>query len=261
MQEIDSQIGPTRVTQGGTVYDPDAATMADPDAEAIEEQQRALLVRVYALMLVGLMTSALVGYWTLGHPEIYEYTMQHMAGFQVMFALEILAVGYISKYVDKLTIGMAWILFLFYAAFNGISFAVFFLFLPPAAVTFGFLLTALTFGVMAAYGHYTKRDLGAPRNLAIMACVGIAMMIILNVAFGNGDHFYATAFLGVMIFGGLTSYHIQDIRDFDWAFEDDDASNDKAALVGALLIYLDVVNLYMMFMRLIGASRTRRIRA
>ncbi len=263
MQVQNNRIPYTRVTAEGTVYDPTAVTaeVSDPDSEAIEQQQRALLVKVYSLMLLGLMISAVVSFWTVYHPEFFEQTIRHMAGLQVMFVMEIAAVAYITKYVEKLTIPMAWILFVFYAVFNGISFGVFFLFLPPAAVAFGFAIAAVTFGIMAAYGHSTGRDLGAPRNIAIMAVVGVALMVLINIGFGNGNPFYATAFLGLMFFSGLTSYHVQHIRDFDWAFEDDDAENHKAALVGALLIYLDFVNLYLMFVRLFGAMQSRRIRA
>ncbi len=94
-----------------------------------------------------------------------------------------------------------------------------------------------------------------------MAIVGVLLMLVLNIAFGNADPFYATAFLGIVIFAGLTSYHVQHIRDLDWAFEDDDSANHKAAVVGALLIYLDFVNLYLLFVRLFGAMQSRRIQA
>ncbi len=249
----------SRTTPEGTIFDSNATAELDVDALAIEEQQRALLVRVFSLMLLGLMTSAAVAYLALKNSHIEENALQHSLGFQVMFFSEVAAVAFISRYVQKLTIPMAWILFLVYAAFNGISFAMFFLWLPPASVAFGFFLTGLTFGVMAIYGRYTKSDLGSLKSLGMLIGVGIALMLALNLMFGNDEHFYATSFLGIMFFAGLTASHIKDIRNLDWEFEDDDASNDKAALVGALLIYLDFVNLYMLFMRFVGQSRNARV--
>lgn len=249
----------SRITSEGTVFDPDATAEFDMDALAIEEQQRALLVRVFSLMLLGLMTSAAVAYLALKNSNIQENALQHSLGFQVMFFSEVAAVAFISRHIQKLTIPMAWILFLVYAAFNGISFAMFFLWLPPVSVAFGFFLTGLTFGVMAVYGRYTKSDLGSLRSIGLLVLVGIALMVLVNLILGHDEHFYATSFLGIMFFAGLTASHVKDIRNLDWEFEDDDVSNDKAALVGALLIYLDFVNLYMLFMRFVARSRNPRV--
>jgi FtsH-binding integral membrane protein len=245
----------------GTVFAPDATAPVDVDALAVEDQQRALLVRVFSLMLLGLMTSAAVGYLALKNADLQQNVLRHEIGFQVMFLFEIAAVAFISKYVSKFTIAMAWVVFLFYSALNGISFAMFFLWMPPASITFGFFLTALTFGVMALYGRYTKADLGSMKSLSMLVLIGLGLMILLNLVLGHDEHFYATSFLGIVFFAGLTASHIQDIRNLDWEFDDDDASNDKAALVGALLIYMDFVNLYMLFVRFIGQIRTRRIRS
>ncbi len=245
----------------GDVFDREATSPLDPDALAIEDQQRALLVRVFSLLLVGLMTSAAVGYVALKNADLHQNVLRHELGFQVMFLFEIAAVAFVSKYVSNFSIAMTWVVFIFYSALNGISFAMFFVWLPPTSVIFGFFLTALTFGCMALYGHYTKADLGSVKCLSTLVLIGLCLMAVLNVVLGHDEHFYATSFLGIMFFAGLTASHIQDIRNLDWEFEDDDASNDKAALVGALLIYLDFVNLYMLFIRFIGQTRTRQVRS
>lgn len=240
----------TRVTREGTVFDPTAPPRSpDLDAQAIEDSQRALLVRVYTLMFFGLMVSTIVAFWAASHSEIAAYTLRHPEGFQIMFFSEIIAVALISRHVAKLPIPMAWVLFLFYAAFNGVSFSVFFLYFPPSAVMFGFLFTAVMFGFMALYGHVNHLDLGAGRNILIMGAYGFAVQIFCNLALGHSDAYYGTATLGILVFAGLASYHAQNIRNFEWEFDDDDAKQDKAALIGALLLYLDFVNLYMLIMR------------
>jgi FtsH-binding integral membrane protein len=239
-----------RVTREGTVYDPTAPPRTpDLDAQAIEDSQRALLVRVYALMFFGLMVSAAVAFWAASHSEISAYTLRHPEGFQIIFFSELVAVAFISRYVAKLTIPMAWVLFFFYAVFNGVSFSVFFLYFPPAAVTFGFLFTAITFGFMALYGHTHHVDLGAGRSILAMGTYGFALQLFCNLALGHSEAYFGTATLGLIVFCGLASYHAQNIRNFEWEFEDDDAKQDKAALIGALLLYLDFVNLYMYIMR------------
>jgi FtsH-binding integral membrane protein len=257
----DPVIQNARSTPEGAVFDPDSTSPVDVDALAIEDQQRALLVRVFSLILLGLMTSAAVAYLAWKNADLHQNVLRHEVGFQLMFLFEIAAVAFVSKYVSKFTIAMAWIVFLFYSALNGISFAMFFLWMPPASITFGFFLTALTFGVMALYGRYTKADLGSMKSIGMLVLVGLGLMILINLVLGHDEHFYATSFLGIMFFAGLTASHIRDIRNLDWEFDDDDASNDKAALVGALLIYLDFVNLYMLFMRFIGRTRTRRVKS
>ncbi len=247
-----------RVTREGTVYDP-AAPPPSPDVDALEVEasQRALIVRVYALMFLGLMISTVVAFWAASHHEISEYTLRHPEGFQIMFFSELIAVGFISRYVSKLTIPMAWVLFVGYAAFNGISFAVFFLYFPPAAVGFGFLFTAMMFGFAALYGHTHNIDLSAGRSIWIMALYAFGLQIFSNLALRHSEAYFGTATLGIIVFCGLAAYHSQNIRNFEWEFDDDDGQQDKAALVGALLLYLDFVNLYMYILRA-GATLTNR---
>lgn len=251
--------GRARVTPMGTVYDP-AAPQSPPDldAEAVEQSQRALLVRVYGLMFVGLMVSALVAFWAVQHSETAAYTLRHPEGFQIVFFSEMVAVAFISRYVAKLTIPMAWVLFVVYAVFNGVSFSVFFLYFPPAAVMYGFIYTALMFGVMAVYGHVTRRDLGSGKSILVMGAFGFALQLLLNLALGHSNAYYGTATLGIVVFAGLASYHAQNIRNLEWEFDDDDTAQDKAALIGALLLYLDFVNLYMMVMNLVATLQSQR---
>lgn len=248
-----------RVTPAGTVYDPAAPSRTpDVDAEAVEQAQRALLVRVYSLLSGGLMLSALVAYWAAAHTEIGAYTLRHPEGFQIVFFSEIIAVGFISRYVGKLSIPAAWTLFAVYSVFNGVSFSVFFLYFPPAAVMYGFLLTGLMFGGMALYGHKTRCDLGDWHSIALMGCGAFALQILVNATLGHSDAYYGTATLGILVFCGLASYHAQNIRNFEWEFDDDDTAQDKAAVIGALLLYLDFVNLYMMIMRAVAVLERER---
>jgi FtsH-binding integral membrane protein len=82
-----------------------------------------------------------------------------------------------------------------------------------------------------------------------MGTYGFALQLFCNLALGHSEAYFGTATLGLIVFCGLASYHAQNIRNFEWEFEDDDAKQDKAALIGALLLYLDFVNLYMYIMR------------
>ncbi|MDT8070160.1 MAG: Bax inhibitor-1/YccA family protein [Terriglobia bacterium] len=249
----------TRSTVDGTVYDPTApAQTPDLDTEEVEQSQRGLLVRVYAFMFAGLMLSALVAFWAASHTEIGAYTLRHPEGFQIVFFSEIIAVGFISRYVGNLSIPAAWALFAAYAILNGVSFSVFFLYFPPTAVMYGFLLTGMMFGAMALYGHVSGCDLGSGWNILLMGVFGFVLQILVNAVLGHTDAYYASATLGIIVFCGLASYHAGNIRDFEWEFDDDDSLQDKAAVVGALLLYLDFVNLYMMIMRAVAVLERER---
>ncbi len=218
------------------------------------------LVRVYSMMCVGLMLTAAVAFMIGRDADIVEYVRTHPAGFQVLFLFEIVTVAVITKAVEKMTLAMIIITFFCYAALNGVSFAVFFLWIPPASVAFGFLITALTFGAMAFYGTKTQRDLGSLRSFLTMILIGIAILLIFNLPFRNSMAYWATSYLGVMAFAGLTIFHAQDMRDLDFEFEDDDADRCKAMYASALMLYLDFVNLYMFVMRVAGAGRSARTR-
>jgi uncharacterized protein len=151
-------------------------------------------------------------------------------------------------------------LFYGYAVLNGVSFAVLFIWLPAGSVASGFGLTAVTFGLMALYGHQTGRDLGTFRSFILMIATGVVLLIAVNLTMRTPVAYWATAYMGVMAFGGLTSYHAQNLRDLEWEFEDDDADRCKAMYAGALTLYLDFVNLYVLIMRIAGSWRTNRVR-
>ena len=232
----------------------------DVAATDVENALRRHVVRVYSLMLAGLMLTAAVAYCISRDPEISKYVMERPEGLQVLFAFEVIVVAVVSKAVEKMTLTMIVITFFCYSALNGVTFAVFFLFVPPAAVAFGFGVTALTFGAMALYGHQTQRNLCSLKSFLLMIVVGVALLAAVNIVLRNPQAYWATSYLGVMIFAGLTAHHAQNLRDLKYEFEDDDQHRRKAMFAGALLLYLDFVNLYMYLMRLVAVARSGRTR-
>jgi uncharacterized protein len=239
-------------------------TELDPQTDVaaleVETELRRHLVRVYALMGVGLLISAVISFWLSRIASVTEYVPQNPLGFQILFIFEMAVVAFVSEAVDKLSLGATAALFFGYAVLNGFSFAVFFAWIPPASIASGFLITAATFGTMALYGHQTGRDLGALRSFFIMVGSGVALLVAVNLVLRSSMAYWATAYMGVMVFGGLTFYHSQALRDLEWEFEDDDADHCKAMYASALTLYLDFVNLYALIMRLGNPERTSRKR-
>lgn len=232
-----------------TIYDPenpDAATAeSDADAEAIELQQRALLVRVFGLMTIGLLISATVAFLAFRDAHTLQFVSEHPLNIQLLFALEIISVVALSRIVDKFDIAIAALTFVGYAALNGLSFAVFFLFIPATAIPTAFFVSALTFATMAYYGSRKREDLASAKSVFWMFMVGSGVAVAVNFVLGHSNAHYAASVVLLLVFCWLVSTHGGAIRDFGWDFDDDDAERDKAALIGALLLYLDLVTLYL----------------
>jgi uncharacterized protein len=230
----------------------------DVAALEVESELRRHLVRVYATMCAGLLISAAVAFLLARNAGTAEYVQAHPMNFEVLFLFEMVVVVFVSSAVDKLSLTVTAALFYGCAVLNGCSFAVFFIWLPPGSLASGFTLTAATFGAMALYGHVTGRDLGSLRSFFTMIAVGVALLVAVNLSMGTSSAYWATAYLGVMAFGGLTSYHAQSLRDLEWEFEDDDQDHCKAMYASALTLYLDFVNLYALITRLGGVLREDR---
>ena len=233
-----------------TVYDPDSKPPLELEMREVAREEHHFLARVYGLLASGLALSTLVAFWALRHPEMFEYVQEHRGGFQVLFLFEVITVAVLSRFAAKMSTGIAWLTFVGYSLLNGISFCVFFQFLPPGSVAFGFLMATLTYVVMSAWGMYSPDGaLLGIRGMLKTALVGFSLTAAANLFAGNETEYWETACLAIGIFAGLTCYHTDEIRDLPYEFEDDDRAHSKAAILGALLIYLDFVNLYLLIMQ------------
>lgn len=232
------------------VYEPQISSdphLLESTAEEYEAGCRSVVVRAYALMFGGLLISALVAYLAtslLAETSPAEFRWK----FDLLFAFQVIAAGAFSRYVPRLSLAMAAVVFVVYAAFNGVSFCILLLFVPPDALAYAFVASALTFGIAAAYGHYTDRDLSSARGIIVMLVFGMGVVIVLNALTDGGTAYLASSYLGVIAFACLASSHAQNIAGMHGEF-DDDASGWKAAVCGALLIYVDLVNIYILILR------------
>lgn len=223
---------------------------------AHDERERRFFVRVYGLMVAGLLVSAAVAYWMVTRVRVQEDVVGNEIAFQALIAFEIASVGLLARFVPKLGLASAAAIFFGYAAFNGVSFSFFLMFVPPDALAYGFVLCAALFGVMATFGHHSRRQAGSGYSLLIMFGSGIALVFATNLLLGSSVAYWATSYLGVIAFSCLTATHIQNLKDLALEF-DDDPQQWKAPVCGALLLYLDLVNLYLIVVRLLGRAHSR----
>jgi len=224
-------------------------------AEEIDLGRHLLLLRVFGLMVGALLITAGVAWWVSSAAELPQSFGLRLAYVKVLFIFELASVIYLTRIVPRLNATMAGIVLLIYAAFNGVSFSIFAPFVSVGAIAYGFLLTALTFAAMFVYGHRTKMDLGRILAWTYMLGIGVVLVSLGRFFFVTPVSHVATAVIGILFFSNLIAYHANDIEDMYMEF-DDDPQGWKAAFCGALLLYLDFVNLYILIVSALARARS-----
>ena len=162
----------------------------------------------------------------------------------------------ISRFIDRLSLTTATLLFILYSALNGATLSVIFLAYSADVITKVFFITAGTFGVMAAFGYFTKTDLTGLGKLLIMALVGIIIASLVNLLLLKSSSFdLILSYIGVLVFVGLTAYDSQKIKRMLAQAEDMGEGAQKMALLGSLTLYLDFINLFLYLLRIFGRER------
>lgn len=217
----------------------------------------AFLRSVYNWMGLGLGITALLA-------ALFAYTdlsaIPRSPGGQtfglVAMVAEVGLVFYLSLRIQRLSAGAATGLFLLYSALNGFTLSFILMVYDQTAVAQAFITTAGMFGVMSLYGLYTKKDLAGWGNLLFMGLIGLLIAMVVNIFLGSSQLGFAISVLGVIIFLGLTAYDTQLLKEMGLSVPYDDATAvRRGAIIGALRLYLDFINLFLMLLRLIGDRR------
>jgi FtsH-binding integral membrane protein len=157
--------------------------------------------------------------------------------------------------VGRMSADTATFVFLLYAVVNGLTLSVIFMVYTAGSIAGTFLVTAGTFGAMALYGYTTKRDLTSWGNLLFMALIGLILSSVVNMFFHNPMVYWITTYAGILIFVGLTAYDTQKIKEMNIIGNEGTDEDRKEAIMGALMLYLDFINLFLYLLRLFGRSR------
>lgn len=212
--------------------------------------------QVYQWMTAGLGITALVAWFVANTPAVMNIVFSSSI---VLIALIIAQFGLviaISAAVQKMSAGMASGLFVLYSALTGVTLSSIFLVYPMGSITTAFFCTAGTFLAMSVYGTVTKRDLTGMGSFLFMGLIGIIIASVVNIFLQNTMMDFIISCLGVLIFTGLTAYDTQRIRQFGAdAPLDDTTAVRRGAILGALTLYLDFINLFLMMLRLFGGNR------
>ena len=166
---------------------------------------------------------------------------------------ELALVWGVSAAINKISITTATFLFTFYSILNGITLSLIFAVYSEASIVSVFFITAATFGVMAAYGYFTKSDLSSWGKLLYMALFGLIIATLVNVFLIRSTGFnLIISYIGVLLFVGLTAYDTQKIKRILAIQPDMGEGSQKVALLGALTLYLDFINLFLYLLRILG---------
>ena len=241
MAERDSRFG--GLTRG-------AAQAFDP---AIDAGLRAYMLRVYNYMTGGLALTGIVAYAVAATPSLFNAIYGSGLAWLGMVS-PLVFVLVLSFGINKLKASTAQMLYWAFAAVMGLSLAHIFIIYTGTSIARVFFITAATFGAMSLYGYTTKRDLTAWRSFLFMGLIGIFIAMIVNMFIQSTMMHFLISVIGVLVFVGLTAYDTQKIKE-SYSAHDGSEAMAKKSIMGALRLYLDFINLFLMLLRLFGTRR------
>jgi FtsH-binding integral membrane protein len=188
---------------------------------------------------------------TVSSPALLNAVFGNRLVFYGLVIGELGLVFAISGAIDKLSAQAASFLFILYAALNGVTMAVIFMVYTAESIGSTFVITAATFGAMSAYGYLTRRDLTSWGSFLFMGLIGVVIASVVNIFTQSSAASWIISAIGVIVFTGLTAYDTWKIK----AMAAAGAEGRKPAILGALTLYLDFINLFLMLLRLLGNRR------
>jgi len=226
-------------------------------AVAIDEGLRAYMLRVYNYMAIGVALTGVAAYATyqmvLSNPGL----QQTLFGGPLYFVLLFVPLGlvfFLSFRIQHLQPATAQMLFFVYAAILGVSLTPIFIVYTGASIARVFFISAASFGALSLFGYTTQRDLGPIGSFCIMGLFGIILASLVGLFFPSPGLSFVISVVGVLVFAGLTAWDTQQIKEM-YSVNDDGTIAGRKAIMGALRLYLDFINMFLMLLRLMGDRR------
>jgi len=217
---------------------------------------QAYMPQVYGWMTCGLLLTAFVSWYAAQTPAILDCVFSSQITFFGLIIAQLALVFVISGMVNRLSAAMATSLFMLYSALTGLTLSSIFIAYIYSSIASTFVVTAGMFGAMSLYGYTTKRDLSGFGSMLFMALIGIVLASLVNIWLKSSALIWAITYIGVAVFVGLTAYDTQKLKAMGEQLNTDNhESFRKYAIVGALTLYLDFINLFLMLLRIFGNRR------
>lgn len=214
-----------------------------------------LMRKVYTWMALALVITGLTAYYVATSPTILQMIFTNQIVFWGLLIGEFALVVGLSAAINRLSLTTATLMFVLYSVINGATLSSIFLIYTASSITSVFFITAGTFAAMAAFGYFTKTDLSSMGKILIMALIGIIIATLVNIFMKSEGLAMILNYVGVLVFVGLTAYDSQKIKEMLLMAPDAGEGAQKLALLGALSLYLDFINLFLYLLRLFGSRR------
>lgn len=220
-------------------------------AEQVVVRQNTLIRQVYAWMGAGLTVTAIMALVTLSSPSILTAIVGNRLLFFGLMIGELALVFILSGAINRLSASTATLIFIAYSALNGVTLSVVALVYTANSIASTFVVTAGMFGAMSIYGYATRRDLTSWGSFLFMGLIGVVIASVVNIFVGSSAVSWFISAIGVIVFTGLTAYDTWKIKEM----AAQGTEGRKPAILGALTLYLDFINLFLMLLRFTGNRR------
>ena len=218
----------------------------------VSEAFPALMRKVYVWMTLALAITGLTAYGVATSPGILQTIYGNSAVLWGIAIAELILVITVSSAINRLSLSVATLLFIIYSVLNGTLFSSIFLVYTASSISMVFFITAGTFAAMALVGYTTKTDLSSMGKILLMALIGMIIATIVNLFVKSTGLDLIISYIGVLVFVGLTAYDSQKIKQMLLQAPDAGEGAQKVALLGALSLYLDFINLFLYLLRIFG---------
>jgi FtsH-binding integral membrane protein len=226
------------------------------DARAIPaDGVRQFLGRVYQLMAAGLAVTGVVAMLIASSPAALQFIVTNRGLMWGLIIAQFLTVVAFTSMLQRVSAGVAAAMFFGYAALTGVTFSTIFVIYTSASIASTFFVTAGAFAGLSAYGAITKRRLDGMGSFLFMGLIGLVLASIVNMFIASSAIYWLTTFMGVIIFTGLVAYDTNKLKQMALSNNLSGDGMRKVALMGALSLYLDFINLFLFLLRIFGNRR------
>ena len=222
--------------------------------EEIAETKR-FFVRVYGWMSLALIITGLTAFKTFSSEQLLSFVYQTPFVFTGLLIAELLLVGVLVGAVNRMSAVAATAVFAGYSVLNGLTLSVIFIRYTSESIASTFFIAAGTFAAMSAFGYFTKKDLTKLGNILIMALLGLIIASLVNLFMHSEMLYWISSYVGVLIFVGLIAYDTQKLKKLNVIGNEGTDEDKKEAIIGALVLYLDFINLFLFLLRIFGRRK------
>lgn len=239
------------------MFESDNQTIAATSRQdsSVAAEQRRFMVRVYNWMAAGLAITGVVSLMTASSDTMMGLIFNNPVIFYGLIIAELGMVFWLAGFIEGMSAQKAQGVFIGYSVLNGLTFSAIFFTYTSSSIASTFFITAGTFGAMSFYGYTTKKDITSWGGFLFMGLIGIIIASIVNIFMQSEMLYFVISCIGVLVFVGLTAYDTRKIKMMNIIGNEGSDEDTKEAISGALTLYLDFINLFLMLLRLLGSRR------